>query len=76
MTSCLHDTGVMLSEYFLGFICNCLIYFTTAKISFTSILYPQFTLYHIYTSVSGRLGITTISLNLLTVDAKVVDPIM
>ena len=27
----------------LGFICNCLSYFTTAKISFSSILYPQFT---------------------------------
>ena len=25
------------------FLCNCLSYFTTAKISFTSILYPQFT---------------------------------
>ena len=24
------------SEFFLGFICNCLSYFTTAKISFTS----------------------------------------
>ena len=26
------------SEFFLGFICNCLSYFATAKISFTSIL--------------------------------------
>ena len=24
------------SEFFLGFVCNCLSYFTTAKISFTS----------------------------------------
>ena len=31
------------SDFFLGFVCNCLSYFTTAKISFTSILYPQFT---------------------------------
>ena len=31
------------SEFFLSFICNCLSYFTTAKISFTCILYPQFT---------------------------------
>ena len=31
------------SEFFLGFICNCFSYFTTAKISFTAILYPQFT---------------------------------
>ena len=40
------------SEYFLGFICNSLSYFTTAKISFTSILYPQFTqmIFIIYTS--------------------------
>ena len=29
------------SEFFLGFICNCLSYFTTAKISFTSILSIQ-----------------------------------
>ena len=27
------------SEFFLGFICNCLSCFTTAKISFTSIIY-------------------------------------
>ena len=43
------------SEFFLGFICNCLSYFTTAKISFTFILYPQFThdLYHMhFTSIS------------------------
>ena len=40
------------SESFLGFICNCLSYFTTVKISFTSILYPQFThmIFIIYTS--------------------------
>ena len=32
------------SEFFLGFLCNYLSYFTTAKITFTSILYPaQFT---------------------------------
>ena len=30
-------------EFILGFICNCFSYFTTAKISFTSILYLQFT---------------------------------
>ena len=40
------------SEFFLGFLCNCLSYFTTAKISFTSILYPQFThmIFIVYTS--------------------------
>ena len=27
------------SEFFLGFICNCLSYFTTAKVTFTSIKY-------------------------------------
>ena len=31
------------SDFFLGFVCNCLSYFTTAKITFTSILYLQFT---------------------------------
>ena len=31
------------SQFFLGFICICLSYITTVKISFTSILYPQFT---------------------------------
>ena len=42
------------SEFFLGFICNYLSYFTTVKISFTSILYPQFThmIFIIYTSYS------------------------
>ena len=29
------------SDFFLGFVCNCLSYFTTARITFTSILYPQ-----------------------------------
>ena len=40
-----------LRNFFLGFICNCLSYFTTAKISFTSILYPQLThmIFIIYT---------------------------
>ena len=42
------------SEFLLGFICNCLIYFTTANIFFTSILYPQIThkimIFIIYTS--------------------------
>ena len=38
------------SEFFLGF-CNCLSYFTTAKISFSVSLYPQFThmIFVIYT---------------------------
>ena len=38
------------SEFFLGFLYDCLSYFTTAKISFTSVLYAQFThdLYHIH----------------------------
>ena len=31
------------SEFFLGFICNCLSYFITARITFSCILYPQFT---------------------------------
>ena len=40
------------SELFLGFFCKCLSYFTIAKISFTSILYPQLTymIFIIYTS--------------------------
>ena len=40
------------SEFFLGFICNCLRYFITAKISFNSILHLQFThiILIIYTS--------------------------
>ena len=46
------------SEFFLGFICNCLSYFTTAKISFTSILYLQFThmIFIIYTSCHSVLN--------------------
>ena len=31
------------SEFFLGFLCNCLSCFIIARITFTSILYPQFT---------------------------------
>ena len=40
------------SKVFLGFICNCLSYFITLEISFTSILYLQFThmIFIIYTS--------------------------
>ena len=47
------------SEFFLGFICNCLGYFTTAKISFASILYPQFTrmIFIIYTSYEREFAI-------------------
>ena len=48
------------SEFFLGFICNCLSYFTTAKISFTSMLYPQFT--HIW-SLSYTLHVSDIVAN-------------
>ena len=32
----------LLWDFFLGFLCNCLSCFTTAKITFTSFLYPQF----------------------------------
>ena len=35
------------SELFLGFLCNCLSGFTTAKIIFTCILYPQLCIYMI-----------------------------
>ena len=35
------------SESFLGFLCNYFTYFTTVKITFTCILYPQF-IYRIY----------------------------
>ena len=40
------------SEFFLGFICIYLSYFTTARITFTCILYPQCTpmIFFIYTS--------------------------
>ena len=34
--------------FFLGFVCNCLSCFTTAKITFTSILYPQLIIYYLY----------------------------
>ena len=40
-----HRTGN--SDFFLGFLCNCLSWFTTAKITFTPNLYPQF-IYMIY----------------------------
>ena len=40
------------SDFFLGFICNCLSYSITARITFTCILYPQCTrmIFIIYTS--------------------------
>ena len=43
---------IWVSEIFLGFICNCLSYFITAKITFTCILHPQCTnmIFIIYTS--------------------------
>ena len=41
------STSVEASDFFLGFLCNCLSCFTTAKITFTSILYLQF-IYTIY----------------------------
>ena len=48
----LHSCEVTYKAVTKGFICDCLSYFTTAKISFTSIFYPQFThihdLYHIH----------------------------
>ena len=34
--------------FFLGFLCNCLSCFTTAKITFTSIVYLQFIYYDFY----------------------------
>ena len=37
------ERGVGASEFFLGFICNCLSYFTPAKISFTSIIHSSLT---------------------------------
>ena len=46
------------SEFFLGYICNCLSYFKTAKISFISILYLQFThmIFIMYTSSWSFVG--------------------
>ena len=43
---------IWVSEIFLGFICNCLSYFITAKITFTCTLHPQWTnmIFIIYTS--------------------------
>ena len=57
------------SEFFLGFLCNCLSYFTTVKISFTSILYPQFIhmIFIIYTSRQY------LSLSLFALQAYVTD---
>ena len=58
ITEVMGSNPVETSEFFLGFICNCLSYFTTAKISFTSILYPQFThmIFIIYTSHHSCFG--------------------
>ena len=52
ITEVMGSNPVGASEFFRGFICNCLSYFTTVKISFTSILYLQFThmIFILYTS--------------------------
>ena len=45
MTSMIMGSNpVEASEFVLGFICNCWTYFTTVRITFTCILYPQCTL--------------------------------
>ena len=46
------------SEFFLGFICNSLSYFMTARDTFTFILYPQCSqmIFIIYTSCHSQLG--------------------
>ena len=46
------------SEFFLGFICNCLSYFMTARDTFTFILYPQCShmIFIICTSCHSQLG--------------------
>ena len=53
-----HRTGIVevtgsnpveASDFFLGFFCNCFSCFTTAKITFTSILYHIYDLYHMHT---------------------------
>ena len=51
-----NSNPVGVSEFVLGFICDCLSYFTTVKISFISILYPQFThmIFIIYTPRNSR----------------------
>ena len=45
------------SECFLGFICNCLSYFITVRITFTCILYPQCTHMSFITYSSNRIMI-------------------
>ena len=37
ITEVMASNPVDASDFFLGFVCNCLSYFTTAKITFTSI---------------------------------------
>ena len=41
--SCSYEYSIGVSEFFLGFICNCLSYFITARITFIIILYLQCT---------------------------------
>ena len=42
------------SEFFLGFLCNCLSYFTTAKITFTSNVYIKLLLLLVATLLGGQ----------------------
>ena len=52
VVSCSYEYPIGASEFFLGFICNCLSYFITARITFIIILYLQCThmIFIIYTS--------------------------
>ena len=61
MTSVIPVLPVEASDFFLGFLCNCLSCFTTTKSTFTSILYLQF-MYMIHI-----INICTSSLSTLTV---------
>ena len=42
------------SEYFLGFLFNCFSCFITVRITFTSILYPQYDMFHVHVHISPR----------------------
>ena len=58
ITEVMGSNPVEASEFFLRFICTCSSYFTTVKISFTSILYPQFTHDHIHFTSRSNTHIT------------------
>ena len=77
ITEVMGSNPVGASELFLGFICNCLSCFITARMTFTCILYPQFThmifityTHHVIASTVEKRNLTNLSANFIIVQVQ------